>query len=59
MHDPIKEVSPAAVFGLDDPQIGVEADLPGEISLGFGVRRRHGLHGRAEGAIDRIVILER
>src|SRR5215467_9917449 len=55
MHEPIEEVSPGAVFGLDDPHVGVEADLPGEIRLSFGVGRRHGFHRRAEGPIDRIL----
>jgi hypothetical protein len=27
MHDPIEEVSPGAVFGLDDPPVGVGASL--------------------------------
>jgi hypothetical protein len=55
MHDAIEEVSPGAVFGLDDPQVGVETDLPGEISLGFGIGRRHGFHRRAESPIEQIL----
>src|SRR5215467_1585003 len=55
MHEPIEEVSSGAVFGLDDPQVGVEADLPGEIRLSFSIGRRHGFHRWAEGAIDRIL----
>ena len=53
MHDPIEEVSPGAVFGLDDPQVGVEADLPDQVGLSFGIGRRHRFHRRAERAIDR------
>jgi len=58
MHDPIEEVSPGAVFGFDNPQVGVEADLPREIGLSFGIGRRHGFHRRAEGAIDQILPIE-
>jgi hypothetical protein len=55
MHEPIEEVSPGAVFGLDDPQVGVEADLPDEIRLSFRIGRRHGFHRRAEGTIGLIL----
>jgi len=55
MHEPIEKVSPGAVFGLDDPQVGVEADLPGEIRLSFRIGRRRGFNRWAEGAINRML----
>lgn len=59
MHDAIEKVSAGAVFGLNDPKVGVEADLSGQIGLRFGVRCRHCFHGRGERAIDRMLVLER
>src|SRR5215472_14605466 len=58
MHDPVQEVSPGAVFGLNDPHVRIEADLSSQTCLGLGFRRRHRFHRRSEGTIDRMFILE-
>jgi len=52
-------VSPGAVFGLDDPHVRIKAHLPHQIGLGLRIGRRHCFHGWAEGAIDRMLLIER
>ena len=36
----IEEVPPAAIFDLDDPQIGIETQLPRQIFFDIGFRQR-------------------
>src|SRR5207247_2091332 len=58
-NDTIEQMRPGAVLDLDDPQVGIEADLARQI--GFDVRFRHRLtlEARAEGAVGRTRVLER
>ena len=55
-HDPFQEMPAGAIFGLDDPQVGIEADLACEVGFGIGIRRRHRLERGAEGAVRRMIL---
>ena len=52
-HHRIEKTPPGAVFDLDNPDVGIELDLPREIGLGVGLGRvallRHRMNARSAG----------
>src|ERR1700739_4213617 len=54
----IEQVAPAALLGLDDPHVRIEARLTRQIGLDVGLGRGLCLERGREGAIGRVCLVE-